>query len=154
MPATSLCWPALAQAANLRDFVLLPEDLSFEPLAIMLPRGDWAFRLAVNTALAQVFRSGQLIDLYTKYLGDIGQGASNWTGLVFVFGSLPSKKPTSFATRLTQRFSNSVAISRSEVCRMQTRNVGSAKLTNHGDLRMTRPKPARSGEFCRRPATF
>ena len=80
---------ALAQAANLRDFRLLPEDLSFEPFAIMLPRGDWAFRLAVNTALAQVFRSGQVIDLYTKYFGDIGQGASNWTGLVFSFGSLP-----------------------------------------------------------------
>src|SRR5258705_7965255 len=31
---------ALAQAASLRDFIVLPEDLSFEPFAIMLPRGD------------------------------------------------------------------------------------------------------------------
>jgi glutamate/aspartate transport system substrate-binding protein len=80
---------ALARAANLQDVTLLPEDLSFEPFAIMLPRGDWAFRLAVNTALARVFRSGEIIGLYTKYLGDIGQGVSNWAGVVFIFGGLP-----------------------------------------------------------------
>jgi glutamate/aspartate transport system substrate-binding protein len=79
---------ALAQAANLQDVTLLPEDLSFEPFAIMLPRGDWAFRLAVNTALARVFRSGEIVGLYTKYLA-VGLGASSWAGLVFIFGGLP-----------------------------------------------------------------
>jgi glutamate/aspartate transport system substrate-binding protein len=80
---------ALAQAADLREFVVLPEDLSFEPFAIMLPRGDWAFRLAVNTALAQVFRSGEIVELYTKHFSGLGRGASNWVGAVFVFGGLP-----------------------------------------------------------------
>jgi hypothetical protein len=60
-----------------------------EPFAIMLPRGDWAFRLAVNTALAHVFRSGEILGLYTKYLGGVGLGASNWAGVVFMFGGLP-----------------------------------------------------------------
>jgi glutamate/aspartate transport system substrate-binding protein len=80
---------ALARAEGLRDFILLPDDLSFEPFAIMLPRGDWEFRLAVNTALAQVFRSGEILGLYTKYLGGVGLGASNWAGVVFMFGGLP-----------------------------------------------------------------
>jgi ABC-type amino acid transport substrate-binding protein len=80
---------ALAQAANMRDFNLLPEDLSFEPFAIMLPRGDWAFRLAVNTGLARVFRSGEVVELYTKYFSGLGRSASNWVGAVFVFGGLP-----------------------------------------------------------------
>jgi glutamate/aspartate transport system substrate-binding protein len=80
---------ALARAESLRDFTLLPDDLSFEPFAIMLPRGDWAFRLAVNTALAHVFRSGEILGLYTKYLGGVGLGASNWAGVVFMFGGLP-----------------------------------------------------------------
>jgi glutamate/aspartate transport system substrate-binding protein len=80
---------ALAQAADLREFVVLPEDLSFEPFAIMLPRGDWAFRLAVNTALAQVFRSGDIVELYTRHFSGLGRGASNWVGAVFVFGGLP-----------------------------------------------------------------
>jgi glutamate/aspartate transport system substrate-binding protein len=78
-----------ARAESLRDFTLLPDDLSFEPFAVMLPRGDWAFRLAVNTALAHMFRSGEILDLYTKYLGSVGQGASNWAGFVFIFGGLP-----------------------------------------------------------------
>jgi glutamate/aspartate transport system substrate-binding protein len=80
---------ALARAESLRDFTLLPDDLSFEPFAIMLPRGDWAFRLAVNTALAHVFRSGEILGLYTKYLGGVGLGVSNWAGVVFMFGGLP-----------------------------------------------------------------
>ena len=75
---------ALARAESLRDFMLLPDDLSFEPFAIMLPRGDWAFRLAVNTALAQVFRSGEILGLYTKYLGGGSMGTSNWAGVVFM----------------------------------------------------------------------
>jgi glutamate/aspartate transport system substrate-binding protein len=80
---------ALAQAADLREFVVLPEDLSFEPFAIMLPRGDWAFRLAVNSGLAQIFRSGEIVELYTKHFSGLGRGASNWVGAVFIFGGVP-----------------------------------------------------------------
>jgi glutamate/aspartate transport system substrate-binding protein len=80
---------ALAEAAKLRDFILLPEDLSFEPFAIVLPRGDWAFRLAVNTGLAQVFRSGEIVELYTKYFSNIAGGPSAWIGAIFTFGGLP-----------------------------------------------------------------
>jgi ABC-type amino acid transport substrate-binding protein len=80
---------ALAQAANLNNFVLLPEDLSFEPFAIMLPRGDWEFRLAVNTGLARIFRSGAVIELYTKHFGSFSRQPSVWLGAVFTFGGLP-----------------------------------------------------------------
>jgi ABC-type amino acid transport substrate-binding protein len=80
---------ALAQAANLRDYTLLPEDLSFEPFAIMLPRGDWTFRLAVNTALARLFRSGEVIEVYTKYFSGTAPQPSLWVGAIFTFGGLP-----------------------------------------------------------------
>ncbi len=80
---------AMAQAAKLRDFTVLPDDLSFEPFAIMLPRGDPAFRLAVNTGIARVFRSGEVIELYTKYFSGIAQRPSVWLGAVFTFGALP-----------------------------------------------------------------
>jgi glutamate/aspartate transport system substrate-binding protein len=73
----------------MHDFVLLPDDLSFEPFAIVLPRGDWAFRLAVNSGLAQVFRSGEVVELYTKYFSGIAQRPSAWLGAIFMFGSLP-----------------------------------------------------------------
>ena len=35
--------PRRGVSCRLRDFTLLPDDLSFEPFAIMLPRGDWHF---------------------------------------------------------------------------------------------------------------
>jgi ABC-type amino acid transport substrate-binding protein len=80
---------ALAQAANLRDYTVLPDDLSFEPFAIMLPRGDWAFRLAVNAGLARLFRSGEVIEIYTRYFSGIAQRPSVWLGAIFTFGGLP-----------------------------------------------------------------
>jgi glutamate/aspartate transport system substrate-binding protein len=80
---------ALAQVSNLHDFTLLPDDLSFEPFGIMLPRGDWAFRLAVNTGLARVFRSGEIVEIYTKYFSTLAPRPSAWIGAVFTFGALP-----------------------------------------------------------------
>jgi glutamate/aspartate transport system substrate-binding protein len=80
---------AMAQALNPRDYAMLPEDLSFEPFAIVLPRGDWAFRLAVNTGLAQVLRSGDILDLYSKYFSAFAARPSLFLGAVFTFGALP-----------------------------------------------------------------
>jgi hypothetical protein len=55
----------------------------------MLPRGDWAFRLAVNTGLARLFRSGDVVAIYTRYFSGIAQSPSVWLGAVFTFGGLP-----------------------------------------------------------------
>jgi ABC-type amino acid transport substrate-binding protein len=80
---------AMARALNPRDYTILPEELSFEPFAIMLPRGDSAFRLAVNTGIAEVFRSGDILDLYSKYFSAFAARPSLFLGAVFTFGALP-----------------------------------------------------------------
>jgi hypothetical protein len=36
-----------------------------------------------------VFRSGEILGLYTKYLGVAGLSVSNWAGVVFMLGGLP-----------------------------------------------------------------
>ncbi len=56
-----------AQIKHPEALVLLPDDLSIEQYAIVLPRGDWAFRLAVNTGLAQIFRTGRTTDLFERW---------------------------------------------------------------------------------------
>jgi glutamate/aspartate transport system substrate-binding protein len=56
-----------AQLKHPEALVMLPDDLSIEQYAIVLPRGDWAFRLAVNTGLAQVFRTGKTVDLFERW---------------------------------------------------------------------------------------
>src|SRR5215203_2236119 len=53
----------LALASKAKDpkgLALLGDAISFEPYAIALPRGDWQMRLAVNSALAQIYRSGAI----------------------------------------------------------------------------------------------
>ena len=56
-----------AQVKHPEALVILPDDLSIEQYAIVLPRGDWAFRLAVNTGLAQIVRSGKTVDLFERW---------------------------------------------------------------------------------------
>jgi glutamate/aspartate transport system substrate-binding protein len=53
--------------ASLYD--MLPDDLSFEPYAIVLPRGDANFRLAVNRALAEIYRSNDIIEIFRRTFG-------------------------------------------------------------------------------------
>jgi glutamate/aspartate transport system substrate-binding protein len=51
---------------------LLPDDLSVEPYAIVLPRGDWALRLAVNTGLAQIMRGTEMAFIFNSWFGQLG----------------------------------------------------------------------------------
>lgn len=52
---------------------LMDEDFSVEPYALALPRDDAAFRVAVNRTLAEVFRSGDIMKVYERWLGKFGQ---------------------------------------------------------------------------------
>jgi len=59
-------------AGKLQDtskYTLLPDNLSLEPYAIMLPRGDSALRLAVNRGLSQIFSSGAIQDIFARTFG-------------------------------------------------------------------------------------
>ena len=67
---------------------LLPDELSIEPYAIALPRGDWAFRLAVNRALAEIYRRGTHYDIFTRWFGQIGLRPSETLATAWTFGSL------------------------------------------------------------------
>ena len=53
-------------------FKLLEEDFSIEQYALMLPRGDADFRLAVNRSLARLYRSGEIRRVYDRWLGPLG----------------------------------------------------------------------------------
>lgn len=78
----------LGAMKNDTALIMLPEDISTEPYAVTLPRGDWAFRLAVNTALAQIFRSGEILNIFTKWFGGVAQRPNLLIGAVYLLGSL------------------------------------------------------------------
>ncbi len=67
---------------------LLAEGLSFEPYAIALPRGDWQMRLAVNSALAQIYRSGAVGEIFGRWFGALGRPGP-LTEAMFLMGALP-----------------------------------------------------------------
>ena len=81
----------LLVGANLKDpqaYTMLPDDLSVEPYAIVVPRGDWAFRLAVNSGLAQIFRTGTVVAVFNGWFGQVGLQMSPVLRIMYGLGSL------------------------------------------------------------------
>jgi len=78
-----------AANADTSTYKLLPENLSYEPYAIALPRGDWAFRLAVNRGLSQLYTDPQILDIYLKWFAAIGPRPDLLRAAVYIFGTFP-----------------------------------------------------------------
>jgi glutamate/aspartate transport system substrate-binding protein len=76
------------QAKNPKALAMLSEDLSFEPYAFMLPRNDSAFRLEVNRALTQVYLSGEIDQIYAKWLGPLGR-PSGLLAAMYLLNAIP-----------------------------------------------------------------
>jgi len=55
------------------DFEILANDFSFEPYAIVLPRGDPDFRLEVDRALAGLYRTGEIDPIFQRWLAPYGK---------------------------------------------------------------------------------
>ena len=62
----------MATAKDPTAFALLAEDVSFEPYALALPRGDKDFTLSVNRVLARLYRDGDIVRIYNRWLGSLG----------------------------------------------------------------------------------
>lgn len=79
---------AATAAKDPKSLALLPEDLSFEPYGIVLPRGDAAFRLAVNTGLAQLYSSGEIIEVFRRWFEAFGTPPAIIQA-AYVLGAIP-----------------------------------------------------------------
>ena len=77
------------QFKDVQALRMLPDDLSLEPYAIVLPRGDWALRLAVNTGLAEVYRSGEVMKIFDRWFGPLGLRPGLLLGASYALGALP-----------------------------------------------------------------
>ncbi len=76
------------KAKDAKALVMLPEDLSFEPYAIALPRGDAGLRLAVNAALARIYRDGEIVSIFNKWFRAVGEPTPLMRAM-FMMGALP-----------------------------------------------------------------
>jgi glutamate/aspartate transport system substrate-binding protein len=59
-------------ATDPSQFAIADTYLSYEPYGLMLRRGDAAFRLTVNRALSQLYRSGEVMQIYGRWFGKLG----------------------------------------------------------------------------------
>jgi polar amino acid transport system substrate-binding protein/glutamate/aspartate transport system substrate-binding protein len=75
-------------AQGAQGFRLIDEDFSIEPYALVLRRDDHDFRLAVNRALARVYRSGEIMKIYDAWLGKMGRPGVLLSAL-YVLQALP-----------------------------------------------------------------
>jgi ABC-type amino acid transport substrate-binding protein len=65
------------------QYELLADDLGFEPYAIVLPRGDASFRLAVNRALARIYNSDAIVEVFKR---NFGPNAAPSPALLIMYG--------------------------------------------------------------------
>lgn len=57
----------IANAKNPKDFKIVGEVLSTEPIAIMVPKNDPEFKVAVNAAIAKIVANGNMPKLWKKW---------------------------------------------------------------------------------------
>ena len=68
--------------------LMLAENyLSVEPYALVLPRGDEDFRLAVDRALSHIYRSGEIAAVFKRTFGDTKPG--NVLQTLYLIAGLP-----------------------------------------------------------------
>ena len=79
------------QAKKLQDTVSLPPFLySYEPYAFPVRRDDASFRLVADEALADLFRSGKIWDVYDHWIGALGAKPSEALAKVFALQAVPN----------------------------------------------------------------
>ena len=79
---------ASAKSKDQKSLLLLPDELSFEPYGIVLPRGDADFRLAVNSALARLYDSGEIKEIYNRWFGAFGDPGAVMK-IMYLLGAIP-----------------------------------------------------------------
>jgi ABC-type amino acid transport substrate-binding protein len=78
----------VTKAKDPKALALLGDPLSFEPYAIVLPRGDWMLRQGVDAALSEIYKSSALPDLYKRWFASLGRPGTV-LDVMFMLGQLP-----------------------------------------------------------------
>jgi ABC-type amino acid transport substrate-binding protein len=62
----------LMKSQNPKNYALAGDLFSYEPYALVVPRNDSDFRLVVNRALVQTYRTSQYVDIFNRWIGWAG----------------------------------------------------------------------------------
>ena len=70
-------------------FVVAPELFTYEPYALVVRRNDADFRLVANRTLAQLFRTGEIMQVFDKWFAAWGGHPSRLLLAVYALNGLP-----------------------------------------------------------------
>ena len=79
----------IVQSANPGKYSLTRDLFSYEPYGFVVRRDDAAFRLVVNRALAQVYRNGQIEQIFNRWFGQAGIKISPVLTAMYLLQALP-----------------------------------------------------------------
>lgn len=77
------------ESINPQQYSIISEIYSYEPYGFVVRRDDAEFRLIVNSAIAQVFRSGQQGEIFYKWIGRIGINVPPILAAMYQLGAIP-----------------------------------------------------------------
>lgn len=84
-----LLYGLISKSKTPDDFAVVGDFLSFDPYAIMVRRNDSEFELVGKKAMASVMRSGEILDIYSKWFDPLGVPADDLLKAAFKIGGLP-----------------------------------------------------------------
>jgi ABC-type amino acid transport substrate-binding protein len=79
----------MLQSGNPNAYTLSRDLFSFEPYALVVRRNDADFRLVADRALAQLYRSGQIEQIYNRWFGQVGVRPSPVLSAMYILQALP-----------------------------------------------------------------
>ncbi len=79
----------IIEAVFPKRYALMDETFSYEPYGLVVRRNDADFRLVANKALTQLYRSGQHIQIFNKWIGRIGVRPPPILVAMYLLNTLP-----------------------------------------------------------------
>ena len=79
----------IIEARNPARYSIIDEIYSYEPYGFAVRRNDADFRLAVNRALAQIYRNGEHADIFYKWIGRIGISVPPILAAMYQLSAIP-----------------------------------------------------------------
>jgi len=77
------------ESVNPKRYALVSEIFSYEPYGFVVRRNDADFRLQVNRAIAQLYRSGEEADIFYRWIGRIGIAVPPIMAAMYQLNALP-----------------------------------------------------------------
>ena len=84
-----LLFGLIAKSKTPEAFHVVGDFLSYDPYALMVPRNESDFELVGKRAMANVFRSGEINEIYEKWFGPLGVEQTDLLKAAFRLQALP-----------------------------------------------------------------